>query len=940
VELATAYVSIVSETGSLAPSVTRSLGGVESAAAASGRRSGKAMAGGLALGLKGLAAIGATLAVGDFIKDSIAEARESQKVGAITTQIIKSTGGAAKLTADQVGELAGRLSVKNGVDDEAIQKGANLLLTFKKVKNEAGDGANVFDRATAAAVDLSAAGFGSIEGSSKMLGKALNDPVKGITALSRAGVTFTEQQKDQIKTLVKSGDVLGAQKLILKEVESQVGGVGAASATAGEKAKVAYDNMKEAIGTALLPALDAVQNTAARVFLWLTENVPKALRFVSDFISPWVDRFKAAFSGIETGVTSPVGRLRAFVLDAFGAIVAYVKAEILPRVEGIAGAFSRLVQTAVPIVQDFVGRVITLFMSFMPTIKSILGTVGQIVTGGLDLVRAIVERVTTIIAWVWKNWGQGLMDWIKVIWSAILGVIKPALETIRNLIRVFTSIFKGDWSGAWDAIKATLSSAWATIKGIIGGALSIVKQLLSTAWSVIASVASAAWGRIVDGIRFWWNDLSRGVSEKIASIKKTLSGAWASIKSVATGAWSGIVSAISGAWNKVTSAISGPIDRAKQFIQENLIDKVNGLFEFLRLPLHISPIWTKAASPRAPGGRMGGSWAGGGVLPGYTPGRDVHTFFSPTGGRLNLSGGEAIMRPEWTKMIGGPRMVAHLNDMAKRGQSFAGGGIFETIGNIANGFLGFVTDPLGSIKKMFANVIGALGNSPIVQMVGGMFGRLAGGLAEKAMALFGMGGTGSIPATGVQVGSNRLDADTLRRIKAAGGFRVIQGSWSHNPLSKGTHAGAGAADLVTSNWAGGVARLRAQGMLAMFRNWVGNRHIHALNPWVQGLSPQALQQVRNARANNGIFSGGGVVPIHLAGTLDQGGYLMPGLNLAYNGLGRPEPVGDAIGGLSSADIDRLVDALYEAARGGIRDGMTDRQRVEKIARRLAVGVQS
>ena len=151
-----------------------------------------ALAGPIGLGIGAVMAGGAALGrFTDFLGASVAEARESEKVGKTTAQIIKSTGGAAKVSAGQVGDLAEALSEKAGVDDEVIQTGANLLLTFKNVRNEAGDGAKVFDRATAAAVDLSAAGFGSVDGAAKMLGKALNDPLKGISALSRAGVTFT-----------------------------------------------------------------------------------------------------------------------------------------------------------------------------------------------------------------------------------------------------------------------------------------------------------------------------------------------------------------------------------------------------------------------------------------------------------------------------------------------------------------------------------------------------------------------------------------------------------------------------------------------------------------------------------------------------------------------------------------------------------------------------
>jgi phage-related minor tail protein len=136
----------------------------------------------------------------------IAEARESEKVGKTTAQVIKATGGAAKVSAEQVGDLAQAISEKAGMDDEAVQTGANLLLTFKNVRNEAGQGADIFNRATAAAVDLSAAGFGSVDSSAKMLGKALNDPVQGISALSRAGVTFTASQKETIKKMAETSD--------------------------------------------------------------------------------------------------------------------------------------------------------------------------------------------------------------------------------------------------------------------------------------------------------------------------------------------------------------------------------------------------------------------------------------------------------------------------------------------------------------------------------------------------------------------------------------------------------------------------------------------------------------------------------------------------------------------------------------------------------------
>jgi hypothetical protein len=104
-----------------------------------------------------------------------------------------------------VGDLATAISNKTGVDDEAIQSASNLLLTFTKVRNEVGKGNDVFDQATQAAVDMAAVLGGDASSQAKLLGKALNDPIKGLSALSRAGVSFTAEQKEQIKTLRRGG---------------------------------------------------------------------------------------------------------------------------------------------------------------------------------------------------------------------------------------------------------------------------------------------------------------------------------------------------------------------------------------------------------------------------------------------------------------------------------------------------------------------------------------------------------------------------------------------------------------------------------------------------------------------------------------------------------------------------------------------------------------
>src|SRR6266540_6473684 len=149
---------------------------------------------------------------------------DSEKVTRQTGAVLKSTGGAAHVTAGHVADLANALAKTSGIDDELIQSGENVLATFTSVRNEVGKGNQIFDLSTKAALDMSVALGQDMKSSTIQLGKALNDPIKGITALRRVGVSFTEQQQDQIKAMVKSGDKLGAQKLILRELTTEFGG--------------------------------------------------------------------------------------------------------------------------------------------------------------------------------------------------------------------------------------------------------------------------------------------------------------------------------------------------------------------------------------------------------------------------------------------------------------------------------------------------------------------------------------------------------------------------------------------------------------------------------------------------------------------------------------------------------------------------------------------
>ena len=235
--------------------------------------------------LKVIGEVAAGEAVLEFGKSLFEAAEQAEKASKLTEQVIKTTGGAAHVTSEQVGELASSISKTAGVEDDVVRSGANLLLTFTNIKNGVGKGNDIFNQATKTTVDMTAAlnnGQVSAEGlksSSIQLGKALNDPIKGITALQRVGVSFTDQQKKAIAADVKRGDVMSAQKIILGELNREFGGAAAAQATPADKAKAAWADFEEELGTKMLPTVNKLLDALIKFLPTLMAIIDQIVNF-------------------------------------------------------------------------------------------------------------------------------------------------------------------------------------------------------------------------------------------------------------------------------------------------------------------------------------------------------------------------------------------------------------------------------------------------------------------------------------------------------------------------------------------------------------------------------------------------------------------------------------------------------------------------------------
>jgi phage-related protein len=228
-------------------------------------------------------------------------------------------GDQAKGVTDRLVKLAEATALNTGVDQNAIKLTQAKLLTFKELAATADQVGGAFDRATMAAIDMAAAGFGEAESNAVQLGKALNDPIKGITALTRSGITFTAEEKKLIETLVNSGKTLEAQDLILKAIETQVGGTAEATANASDKMRIGFKLVSEQIGTALLPLFEELVS-------FLQTSVIPQMAGLSDFISRNSEAIKI-FAIALVGIVATLGTLSLvikavnIVMTTFNAIV-------------------------------------------------------------------------------------------------------------------------------------------------------------------------------------------------------------------------------------------------------------------------------------------------------------------------------------------------------------------------------------------------------------------------------------------------------------------------------------------------------------------------------------------------------------------------------------------------------------------------------------------
>jgi tape measure domain-containing protein len=444
------------------------------------------------------------------------------------------------------------------------------------------------------------------------------------------------------------------------------------------------------LGDSLGSALNVVAPLLANMAQVIVPVLAQVFGQLVAAATPIVTSIFGALTRVMAALLPPLTQIAATVLPLLGQMFSMVAAAVAPVIDQIASILVQALNLLMPILMNLVNAVMPVIVQ---VIAAIMPPLQRVISAVMSVISAILPPLVSIIG---------------TVISVITPIIAAVLPVLANLIGTVIN-----WISSWISVMSSL----------LVPVINVVASVINVAVKAIGAVWMWLWNNVISPVINWITNKIQGWSDFLTN---TVKPAITNIVNGIKDAFNGMKDGISTAFDKIKGAAAKPINFVINTVYTNgikwLVDKV---MEKLGLELRMPTI-----SPIA-------GYATGGVLPGYTPGRDVYHFVSPDGGgSLALSGGEAIMRPEWTRAVGGPRMVAAMNWAARRGRpipggdaginAFADGGIWGSLKSGAKSAWNWVSDKASKAADIIADPLGAVENLirvPVNKLIdGGNFG--------------------------------------------------------------------------------------------------------------------------------------------------------------------------------------------------------------------------
>lgn len=388
--------------------------------------------------------------------------------------------------------------------------------------------------------------------------------------------------------------------------------------------------------------LGIVAVVAAIVLLW--QNWDSVTAWISDVWGSFTDWLGETWDKIAAFFTDTYDKYIKPVFDAFGEAATWLyENAIKPAFDGIASAVMWVWDNAI-------SPIVTLIVNYYRFWGAVAVWLWE------NAIKPAFQAIGDFLVWIWDTYISPVVDWFATGFEAIgAGAvwlweekISPAFQAVGDFLAMIWEVF----------VKPVIDGFSAGFQALGDAAVWLWENAIQPAFQSVSDFMSSTWE--------WINE---HVFEPFgAGIDLIVEGFQTGAESIKT------------AWEAIKDAAAKPINWVLDVVWNNGLrsfwnDVVGELgLDDMKLP--------KAKLVE---------FAEGGVMPGYTPGKDVHQFYSPTAGRLALSGGEAIMRPEFTRAVGGAAGVDRLNMLARHGDlsaAFADGGVWGTV----KGFAGDVWD--------------------------------------------------------------------------------------------------------------------------------------------------------------------------------------------------------------------------------------------------------
>ena len=384
---------------------------------------------------------------------------------------LKSTGSTVGYTSKQLQQMASDLQTKTIFGDEEILKDAtSQLLTFTNI---AGD---QFARTQSVALDLATRLDGDLKSASIQLGKALNDPIANLSALSRSGIQFSEDQKQVIKSLTESGRLAEAQTVILDELEKQYGGSAEAAAKAGtgglKQLANSFGDLQEEFGKIIMeflpPVIDGLKNMLA-AFRNLSPEVKRFMVIgagIAAALGPLLIILPTLIQGF-MALLSPVGLVIAAVVGLGIAIVTFAD-EIAPYITDVINYFITLYNESSllrGIIGGIKGTVQVVFDFFLFAVDSVIGAftdlgaiIGAVMRGDFSAIPELIGNAFSNAADRMAEFGtKAAEDFTTAVNTELAReplelvtkeTVANALSTLGGLTNLIPSAISGGGAGA------------------------------------------------------------------------------------------------------------------------------------------------------------------------------------------------------------------------------------------------------------------------------------------------------------------------------------------------------------------------------------------------------------------------------------------------------------------------------------------------------------